>query len=500
MALLGVSLVGCSSEDVAPTPAGGSVDVQFDVAVPASTPCGATVEVVGNDPALGGGKSPGLALTRDVDGHFRGSATFTVGKVLTYNFVLTNPSAQEPIAFHSYVVENRRNIQRQWTVSKWSVAPDPEHLPTLFVVDVPASTPANSEVWLSGNQESLGNWNGAGVKLAQSYSSERSYVTCLEFSPGTSLEFKATRGSWDSVEKDAQGGEISNRFHRVDAPSTVAAQVGSWRDQVPEEPRPDTLTGNIKYHEVDGSAYGLKNRQLIVWLPSNYDTDTNAHYPVLYMHDGQNLMNVKTSAFGVEWGVDETAQQLVDAGQIEPIIIVGIYNTADRVLEYTQMPSPPRDGGKADDYGRLLVETIKPLIDSTYRTKPEPEYTGLAGSSLGGLVSMYFGLTHGDTFTRLGVISPSVWWANRDIVSRVNALSDKKPLRIWLDIGTEELGSDADNQETVDDTRLLRDALTAKGWVLDNDLKYLEAEGGRHNEASWRARMDQILKYLYPPN
>ncbi|KFE67732.1 putative esterase [Hyalangium minutum] len=498
MALLGVSLVGCSSEDVAPTPAGGSVDVQFDVAVPASTPCSATVEVVGNDPALGGGKSPGLALKRDVDGHFRGSGTFTVGKVLTYNFVLTHPSAQEPIAFHSYMVENRRNIQRQWTVSKWSVAPDPEHLPTLFVVDVPASTPANSEIWLSGNQESLGNWNGAGVQLAQSYSSERSYVTCLEFSPGTNLEFKATRGSWDSVEKDAQGGEINNRFHRVDAPSTVAAQVGSWRDLVPEEPRPDTLTGNIKYHEVDGSAYGLKNRQLIVWLPSNYDTDTNAHYPVLYMHDGQNLMNVKTSAFGVEWGVDETAQQLVEAGQIEPIIIVGIYNTVDRVLEYTQMPSPPRDGGKADDYGRLLVETIKPLIDSTYRTKPEPEYTGLAGSSLGGLVSMYLGLTHGDTFTRLGVISPSVWWASRDIVSRVNALSDKKPLRIWLDIGTEELGSDADNQETVDDTRLLRDALIAKGWVLDGDLKYLEAEGGRHNEASWRARMDQILKYLYP--
>jgi predicted alpha/beta superfamily hydrolase len=164
------------------------------------------------------------------------------------------------------------------------------------------------------------------------------------------------------------------------------------------------------------------------------------------------------------------------------------------------VPSPPRDGGKADDYGRLLVEAIKPLIDSTYRTKPEPEYTGLAGSSLGGLVSMYLGLTHSDTFTRLGVISPSVWWANRDIVSRVNALSDKKPLRIWLDIGTEETGSDADNQETVADTLLLRDALVAKGWVLNNDLKYLEAEGGKHNEASWKARMDQILKYLYPKN
>jgi predicted alpha/beta superfamily hydrolase len=244
---------------------------------------------------------------------------------------------------------------------------------------------------------------------------------------------------------------------------------------------------------------GLKNRKLIVWLPPNYDTQTSTRYPVLYMHDGQNLMNTKTAAFGVEWGVDETAQRLVGAGQMEPIIIVGVYNTDDRIPEYTQVPNAPYGGGKADDYGRLLVEAVKPLIDAAYRTKPEAQYTGVAGSSLGGLVSMYFGVTRSSTFTRLGVISPSVWWANRDIVTRVNNVPAKLPLRIWLDIGTNEDGSVAESQKTVDDTRLLKDALTTQGWVLNTDLKYFEAEGARHNEAAWAARAEQILQFLYPP-
>ncbi len=244
---------------------------------------------------------------------------------------------------------------------------------------------------------------------------------------------------------------------------------------------------------------GLKNRKLIVWLPPQYDTDTTARYPVLYMHDGQNLMNAKTAAFGVEWGVDETAERLVEAGMMEPVIIVGVYNTEDRIPEYTQVPTAQYGGGRADDYGRLLVEVVKPLIDSTYRTKPEAQYTGVAGSSLGGLVSMYFGLTHSSTFTRLGVVSPSVWWADRDIVTRVNNLSAKLPLRIWLDIGTNEEATAAESQQTVDDTRALRDALTAKGWALDSDLKYFEAEGARHNEAAWAVRTEQILEFLYPP-
>jgi predicted alpha/beta superfamily hydrolase len=499
LALLGVALVGCSSEDsTSVPPAHASVTVKFDVAVPDYTSCESSVAVVGNAPALGNGKAPGLVLTRDVDGHFRGSAEFPAGTILRYNFVLAHPDAQEATALHVDKVEDRKEVELQRTVDRWSVPADPAKTPVLFVASMPSNTPAGSEIWISGNQPELGNWNGAGAKLAKGLTSEL-YGTCVDFAAGTNLEFKFTRGSWDKVEKDPQGREIDNHLYAVTAPARLDIAVGSWADLTPVEPLPDTLTGNIKYHDVDGSSVGLKNRKLIVWLPPHYDTDTSARYPVLYMHDGQNLMNVRTAAFSVEWGVDETAQRLVEAGLMEPIIIVGVYNTDDRIPEYTQVPDPQYGGGKADDYGRLLVNVVKPLIDSTYRTKPEPQYTGVAGSSLGGLVSMYFGLTHSDTFSRIGVVSPSVWWANKDIVTRVNNLSSKLPLRIWLDIGTNEDGTAAESQQTVDDARALRDALSAKGWALDSDLKYFEAEGARHNEAAWAARTEQILEYLYPP-
>jgi predicted alpha/beta superfamily hydrolase len=238
----------------------------------------------------------------------------------------------------------------------------------------------------------------------------------------------------------------------------------------------------------------VKPRDLIVYLPPGYDTATSTRYPVLYMHDGQNLTDACTS-FAGEWHVDETAEQLINAGQAAPLIIVGVYNTSDRIADYTEAPDPVDGGGNADAYGRFLVEIVKPLIDSTYRTITDASSTGVAGSSLGGLVSMYFGITRSSVFTRIGVISPSVWWDNRDIVARVTALTEKPPLHIWEDIGTAE---DSDG-ETVADAQALRDALVAKGFAIGQDLSYYEDPGAMHNEAAWSRRFPAILKYLYPP-
>jgi predicted alpha/beta superfamily hydrolase len=509
-ALLGAPLLGCSGLDsdiptlpTPPAPSRESVPVHFAVTVPGSTPCDSVV-LLGNDAALGNWKLPGLALKPGADGVFRGSAMLPTGKTITYNIVLANSGGFEldadkrPVDARAFTVKDVARIDISPAVSGWSPVGEAGKFPVRFFVETPANTPSGSEVWLSGNQPELGNWNGAGIKLAQGLTGNQ-YFGCIPFGAGTNLEFKVTRGSWDSVEKDAQGGEVDNRRQDVTGPARVLAQVGNWRDLVQEPPRPDTITGTVAYHDVAGASLGLKDRKLIVWLPPGYDTATTRRYPVLYMHDGQNIMNTKTAAFGVEWSVDEMAQSLIQGGQMEPIIIVGVYNTDDRIPEYTQVPTTQYGGGKANDYGRLLVEVIKPLIDFTYRTKPDPQFTGVAGSSLGGLVSMYFGITHSETFTRIGVLSPSVWWADRDIVTRVQAMSAKPPLRIWVDIGTNEDGSASESEQTVNDTRALRDALIGEGWVLDNDLKYLEVPGGRHNELAWAARMDQILKYLYPP-
>src|SRR4051794_37428938 len=161
------------------------------------------------------------------------------------------------------------------------------------------------------------------------------------------------------------------------------------------------------------------------------------------MHDGQNLVNPEDAFGGVAWAVDETAQALTNAGEIEPLIIVGIYNAGPaRIDEYTHVKSNTGrmrgQGGKADNYGRMIIEELKPFIDNEYLTKSEREFTGLGGSSLGGLVSLYLGLKRPDIFSRLAVMSPAVWWANNQIIRDVARLGERLPLRIWLDIGKRE--------------------------------------------------------------
>src|SRR5437588_435457 len=171
--------------------------------------------------------------------------------------------------------------------------------------------------------------------------------------------------------------------------------------------REHTLTGDVRLHKSFHSAILNNDRDVIVYLPPGYDADTKRHYPVFYMHDGQNIFDGATSFIpGQEWRIDETAQSLIAAGKIEPLIIVGIYNTgAGRVNEYTPAEDAKyKAGGKADLYGRMLTEELKPFIDATYRTLKSGKHTGLGGSSLGGLVSLYLGLKYPKVFSRLAVI------------------------------------------------------------------------------------------------
>jgi predicted alpha/beta superfamily hydrolase len=254
-----------------------------------------------------------------------------------------------------------------------------------------------------------------------------------------------------------------------------------------------TLTGDIRVHESFHSAYLDHDRTVIVYLPPGYDDAEATRYPVLYLHDGQNVFDRATS-IGEEWRVDETAQSMILAGEIEPIIVVGIYNTGEhRIDEYA--PTLREDkggGGHADDYGRMLLMELKPFIDRTYKTLPSARNTAIGGSSLGGLLTMHLGLRHPTAFGKLAVLSPSIWWDDRVIVREVEELPHKLPERVWLDAGTNE------GPEVIEDARKLRDALVAKGWVVGDDLMYLEAEGAEHNESSWADRVAAVLRYLFP--
>jgi predicted alpha/beta superfamily hydrolase len=265
--------------------------------------------------------------------------------------------------------------------------------------------------------------------------------------------------------------------------------------------QPHTLTGEIRARKSFHSRILNNDRDLVVYLPPGYESTKRKRYPVLYLHDGQNLFDGATSFIpGQEWRVDEAAEKLIPTRKIEPLIIVGIYNTGkDRVDEYTPTADEKfKAGGKADLYGRMLVEELKPFIDSTYRTRKDARHTGLGGSSLGGLVSLYLGLKYPDVFGRLAVVSPSVWFANKQIVHYVEALPKKPKLRIWLDMGTKEGRNPEEAAQAVSDARLLKDTLVKKGWKLGKDLEYFEAENAEHNESAWAARVESILTFLFP--
>jgi enterochelin esterase-like enzyme len=252
--------------------------------------------------------------------------------------------------------------------------------------------------------------------------------------------------------------------------------------------------GHLRRHEAFRSKFLDQDRDVLVWLPPGYE-DSDVRHPVLYMHDGQNLFEPDT-AFqkGEHWRVGETATELIEKGDIEPLIIVGIYNTGDhRKNEYTPTYDARLGGGAADDYGRMIIEELKPLVDMTYRTRPDADSTGIGGSSLGGLVSLYLAFTHPQVFHRVAALSPSVWWNWRAILKTVRQSRSKPPLKIWLDMGT------AEGKKGLDDARLLKAALVGLGFSVGADLQYAEYEGATHSEKAWAERVGPMLKYLYPP-
>ena len=257
---------------------------------------------------------------------------------------------------------------------------------------------------------------------------------------------------------------------------------------------PHTLTGEFRHHKNFTSEFLGNQRDVIVYLPPGYDAQETRRYPVLYLNDGQNVFDRATSFAGVEWEVDETAQALIEQGAIEPLLIVGVYNTGEtRIDEYAPTVDPKlKRGGKADLYGRFLREELKPFIDRRYRTQPGPDSTGLGGSSMGALVALHLGLKHPEVFGKLLLMSPSVWWDRGIALRTAESLRAKPSTRIWLDIGTRE------GRFTPAQVRTLRDILLAQGWRLDADLKFLEVKGGLHNEAAWARRVEPALRFLFP--
>jgi predicted alpha/beta superfamily hydrolase len=274
----------------------------------------------------------------------------------------------------------------------------------------------------------------------------------------------------------------------ADGPVAPPAPPPGWQAWPPPGARGHTVTGAV-YRRADLPGPRADDRRdLFVWLPPSYDARPGHRYPVLYMHDGQNLFDRATGFGGEEWGVDETMQAIAADG-VEAIV-VGVPNLgAERAHEYSPWTDPRIGGGRGDAYLAFLLETVRPAVDAAFRTRTDREHTGIAGSSMGGLISLYAFFHPSAAFGFAGLLSPSLWFAGRAALAFVRD-QPYRPGRLYIDIGTRE------GSVQLLDVARLREMLIEKGYRKGTDLLTVVEQGGRHNEAAWSRRFRRAARFL----
>ena len=350
-----------------------------------------------------------------------------------------------------------------------------------FVVDED-SVPVHSSIYITGNQPLLGNWKPDVMPLERS--GKNKWEIFLNLPAGFHLEYKFTLGSWEKEALDENGLTPGNSVLDIINDTTIYVKINSWANR--EKGKIEgQITGIVEYHH-NLKGKGIKNRDVIVWLPPGYYENKTERYPVLYMHDGQNIFDPKTSTFGTDWQLDEAADTLIKKHWIRPIIIVGIYSTPYRSSEYAA-----NDTGYA--YMNFIINNLKPLIDSVYRTLPDNKNTATSGSSLAGLISFMLAWERPEVFSAAACLSPAFKIGRYDFVTQVESYSgNKKQIKIYIDNGGK--GIDSLLQNGVDQ---MLSALEDKGFTMVNDLYYFRDPGSEHSEKDWSKRTWRFLIFMF---
>jgi len=263
--------------------------------------------------------------------------------------------------------------------------------------------------------------------------------------------------------------------------------------------RVQSATGDLRLHEFRSRIF-RNTRFLRVWLPPGYDDPENAgrHYPVFYLNDGQNLFEAATSFTGIEWQVDETGDRLIREGVVPPMIIVGMDNAARaRIREYMPHRSlhPMMMRAHGTRYPAFLFKEVFPFIARNYRVATGPEHTGLGGSSLGALISLYTAAVRPGVIGRLLLESPSLWASNRQLIRQSRGVK-RWSERVFLATGTAEAGRQDKDQSMVDDVRELA-AILHRAGLDETRLRLVVDDGASHHESAWARRFPEALAFLF---
>lgn len=339
--------------------------------------------------------------------------------------------------------------------------------------------PDTTHVFITGSLSELGSWNPS--KVAMQNLGNHLWSKKITSKQLVSIEYKFTLGSWGREAADANGRALQNFNALIKSDTLVKHNIFFWKKGDTKKEIIGQITGQVAYHkQVKGE--GIKPRDVIVWLPPDYNTNKKKRYPVLYMHDGQNIVDPATSSFGVDWRIDETADSLIRNKITPAFIVVGIYNTIDRTREYT-----PGEGGTA--YMKFVVNKLKPMIDSAYRTKPEAKNTIVGGSSAGGLISFMMAWEYPNVFLKAICMSPAFKIMNIDYVKTVQSTTEKKNLYFYIDNGG--IGLETQLQPGID---AMMSALKEKGYAEGKNYYYTIDAKAKHFEADWAKRMPMAIK------
>ena len=343
------------------------------------------------------------------------------------------------------------------------------------------SLPDDARVFICGNVPQLADWDPSVVTMT--FTGNHTWSKTIRTNIQYSLEYKYTLGSWLKEGAGAEGKPLSNFIIKVTGDTIIRDNVLFWLNGK-DKKITGQVTGNVKYHrQIKGN--GIPDRDIDVWLPPDYEKNTRKRYPVLYMEDGQNLFDPATSAFGNDWQIDETCDSLIRAGIIKPLIVVGIYNTKNRMSEYT----PGKEGSA---YMKFVTDVVKPLIDQNYRSKRNRKFTFAGGSSAGGTITFMLVWNNPGIFSKAFCLSPAFKIQNIDVVKDVTGYSGKKKdITLYIDNGGK--GLEQQLQPGIDE---MMKALDEKGYIRTKDYFWVSAPEAEHNESAWAKRMPDALKLL----
>ncbi len=336
---------------------------------------------------------------------------------------------------------------------------------------VPANTLSGSGFFLAG---SMNGWNPA--DSAWLFKKEGpDLVLNISLKKGMH-EFKVTRGSWNSVECGTNGQAISNRIVVLNKDTTVNIQVLAWQDNFKQAEQKHTLSKHVRIiHTAFDIPQLNRKRRVWIYLPESY-SKTTKKYPVMYMQDGQNVFDAYTSGYG-EWGTDEILDSLSERGRRQSILVAVDHGNEYRLTEYNPFDNARFGKGSGSGYADFMANTLKPYIDAKFRTKPGRRHTSIAGSSMGGLISLYILSKYPDVFGSAGVFSPA-FWTSEPIYDYVAQSKLDKHNRIYFVSGALE------SDEMVPDMKKMHDLLLKKGIPAGNMI-FKVAPDGKHKEWFW---------------